>query len=334
MMLLTERLIIRNLCETDYPEFERILNEEQKSAFGSGKEFLNWVISQYATNDIIHGLLSFGIFGRQTGKFVGMVGVGDHDDLHEPEIFYRLLPEYRGRGYASEAVKEITDWALAHLPISHLIGTAGVENVKSQHVLERCGYRFVEIRSLLVHVTNTRHDFKVYRYDKPTERFSCKIASVEEMNVKWAYEIAHSGKDRENWLVWREQHLENYRRGYLLPYYGILDGTIICEATAVLRPEIVQNSDGLVDEHTVYLSAFRTVEQFQGKGYFSKLFRFMLDDLRRKGYTKATLGVEPDEKRNKEIYAHYGFTEFLKSGRERYPDGTEIEVEYYGKTLE
>lgn len=32
----------------------------------------------------------------------------------------------------------------------------------------------------------------------------------------------------------------------------------------------IQNCDGLVDEKTVYLFAFRTVEKYQGKGYFSK----------------------------------------------------------------
>lgn len=102
----------------------------------------------------------------------------------------------------------------------------------------------------------------------------------------------------------------------------------------MLHPEVVQNSTGLVDRHTVYLSAFRTISKFQGKGYFSKLFHFMIDDLRQKGFTKATLGVEPIEVKNKEIYTHYGFTEYIKSGKEYYPDGTVIDVEYYGKRLE
>lgn len=168
---------------------------------------------------------------------------------------------------------------------------------------------------------------------KMTEHFLCKTATIEEMNMKWDYEIAHSGADRENWIVWKKQNLQNYKLGYIIPYYGIRNGTIICEATAMLRPEIVQNSEGLVDENTVYLSAFRTVERYQGQGYFSRLFRFMLADLRQRGYQKATLGVEPNEATNKAIYAHYGFTEFLKSGKERYPDGTEIDVEYYGKAL-
>lgn len=164
MKILTERLIIRELCEDDYLEFERTLNDVQKSCFGSGRGFLNWLISQYHAMDIINGLLSFGIFEKSIGKFMGTIGVGKHDDLHEPEIFYNLLAEYRGYGFATEAAKEVTGWALENYNIPYLIGTAAVDNVKSQHVLERCGYQFVDVRSLLVHVINERYDFKYYRY--------------------------------------------------------------------------------------------------------------------------------------------------------------------------
>lgn len=166
------------------------------------------------------------------------------------------------------------------------------------------------------------------------DQLICKIASLQEMNAKWEYEIAQSGKDKKNWIAWKSRNLENYQRGYIIPYYGILAGSIICEVTAMVHPKAVQNSTGLVDSHTVYLSAFRTVSGFQGKGYFSKLFHFMMADLRQKGFTKATLGVEPAEEKNKAIYARYGFTEYIKSGREYYPDGTVIDVEYYGKALE
>lgn len=166
MELVTERLVIRDLCEADYPEFERSLNDVQRTCFGSGKGFLDWLISQYPERDIVNGLISFGIFHKQTGKFLGTVGAGQHDDLHEPEIFYQLLPEYQGYGFATEAAKEVTRWALENYDIPYLIGTVGVENVKSQHVLERCGYQLVDTRSLLVHVTKERYEFKYYRFYK------------------------------------------------------------------------------------------------------------------------------------------------------------------------
>jgi RimJ/RimL family protein N-acetyltransferase len=166
MQILTKRLVIRDLCESDYPEFERTLNDNQRSCFGSGKGFLDWLISQYSTMDIVNGLISFGMFDKQTEKLVGTIGVGKHDDLHEPEIFYYLLTEYRGYGFASEAAKEVTTWALEHYNIPYLIGTVAVDNVKSQHVLERCGYQLIDTRSLLVHLTNERYNFKYYRYYK------------------------------------------------------------------------------------------------------------------------------------------------------------------------
>ena len=89
----------------------------------------------------------------------------------------------------------------------------------------------------------------------------CKIPSLEEMNIKWEYEIAQSGKDKENWIVWKKQSIEKYKQGYIIPYYGLLEETIICEATAMLHPKVVQNSAGLVGDHTVYLSAFRTIKR-------------------------------------------------------------------------
>ena len=51
------------------------------------------------------------------------------------------------------------------------------------------------------------------------ELFICKIASLQEMNVKWDYEIAQSGEDKENWIVWKKRSIENYKQGYTIPYY-------------------------------------------------------------------------------------------------------------------
>ncbi len=163
--------------------------------------------------------------------------------------------------------------------------------------------------------------------------YFCKVASFEELNERWDDEIENHTHDRRNWMIWKQRFLENYRNGSILPYYGILDGTIICEATATLTPQIVQNSEGLVGDHVVYLSAFRTIEEYQGKGYFSKLMKFMLDDLKRKGVVRVTLGVEPADKTNQKMYTHFGFTEYIKSAVESYPDGTVIDVDYYGKDL-
>ena len=52
-------------------------------------------------------------------------------------------------------------------------------------------------------------------------------------------------------------------------------------------------------------------KEFEGQGYFSKLYRFMEEYLKNLGFKKLTLGVEPTEERNRQIYFYLGFTNFL-----------------------
>ena len=163
--------------------------------------------------------------------------------------------------------------------------------------------------------------------------YICKIATLDEMNEKWDYEITKNADDRENWTLWKKENIERYKKRYIIPYYGILDGKIICECTAAINSSVVQNSSDLIDDKTAYLTAFRTVDEYQNRGYFSKLFKFMIEDLKEKGYERVTLGVEPEEERNKAIYTKYGFIEHIKDGKESYPDGTLIDVEYYGRKI-
>lgn len=165
------------------------------------------------------------------------------------------------------------------------------------------------------------------------DKYICKIASLDDMNTKWDYEIDNATDDKENYIIWKKANIERFQKGYIIPYYGILNGKIISECTAVINSSIVQNSEELIDDKTAYLMAFRTIEEYQGKGYFSKLFKYMINDLKNRGYKIVTLGVEPEEKKNKEIYYKYGFKEHIKDAVEEYPNGKKINVEYYRKYL-
>ena len=164
------------------------------------------------------------------------------------------------------------------------------------------------------------------------ERYVCRIASPEEMNRKWDYEIAlHPGE--ENWTVWKGEAIESARTGRSIPYYGILDGTVICEATAIPDPDIPQTDGNPPCDHAVELCAFRTNKEYRGRSYFSKLMDFLQEDLKQKGYRQAVVGVEPKETHNREIYRHWGFDEHICTGTETYPDGTVIDVLFFRKIL-
>ncbi len=162
--------------------------------------------------------------------------------------------------------------------------------------------------------------------------YVCKIATIKDMEIKWDEEINnHPGNN--NWVIWKEENINKVKDNKAIVYCGFLDGKIICEATAVIDKSAYINSDKLIDEITAYLTGFRTNKEFCNKGYFSKLYKYMEDDLVSRGYKYLTLGVEACEVRNMMIYFKYGFTDYIKSETESYPDGKIILVNFYGKDL-
>ena len=161
--------------------------------------------------------------------------------------------------------------------------------------------------------------------------FICKRANLKEIKIKDQYEIDHNPKERDNWIFWTKQAIYNHRQKYTITYVGLLNGKIITQATAMIAPDIEPNV--VVSNTNVYLMAFRTIPRYQGKGYFSKLHKFMLADLKKRGYLTATVGVEPHETKNKEIYFGWGYTDHVCDGKITYPDDTKIDVEYYQKKL-
>jgi len=163
----TDRLIIRPFQEHDLDEFRKLLDIPEAPGWQKEKDraagFLSWHISNYRAMDIVHGIVCFGVFDKIGGAVVGAVGAGEHDNLHETEIFYSLLPEARGQGYAKEAAKAVTEWALEDYAIPYIIATVETHNIASQKVVEGCGYTFIDERALFVHVSGETHIFRYYR---------------------------------------------------------------------------------------------------------------------------------------------------------------------------
>lgn len=162
--------------------------------------------------------------------------------------------------------------------------------------------------------------------------FKCVIATKDLIIEKWDEEI-EKHNDSDVWKEFKKESLRNINNRIV--YMGILDDKIIAEATAIISENDLdmQNKDGLVGNGKVYLSAFRTNKEYQDKGYFSKLYKFMENDLKEKGYKILTLGVEPNEIRNMQIYFKWGFNEFIKTDYEYYSNEEKILVNYYKKSI-
>ena len=162
--------------------------------------------------------------------------------------------------------------------------------------------------------------------------FKCVIATKDLIIKKWDEEI-EKHNDSNVWEEFKKESLRNINNRIV--YMGILDGKIITEATAIISEKDLdmQNKEDLVGNGKVYLSAFRTNKEHQNKGYFSKLYKFMENDLKEKGYKTLTLGVEPCETRNMQIYYKWGFNKYIKTYYEYYPNGEKVIVNYYKKDV-
>jgi len=75
-----------------------------------------------------------------------------------------------------------------------------------------------------------------------------------------------------------------------------------------------------------YLVAFRTNKEYEGKCYFGKLYRFIENNLKEKGYTELSLGVRPEAVRNIEIHFHLGFRDYIKTVIEYGPSKDEPNI--------
>ena len=162
--------------------------------------------------------------------------------------------------------------------------------------------------------------------------YKCVIANKELIIKKWDEEIRKHNNSKI-WIDFKEESLRNLDTRTI--YMGILDGEIITEWTAIPSDDDLdmQNKDNLIGKNKAYLTAFRINKEYENKGYFSKLYKFMEDDLKRKGFTSLTLGVEPSEVRNMMIYFNWGFINYIKSDYEYYSNNEKILVNYYEKNL-
>ena len=82
----------------------------------------------------------FAILDAESGEFLGLAGAVHLDeDGGEAELGYIIAPEARGRGAATEALRQLTDWAFAK-GLVRLELRIDASNEPSVRVAERCGY--------------------------------------------------------------------------------------------------------------------------------------------------------------------------------------------------
>jgi RimJ/RimL family protein N-acetyltransferase len=78
---------------------------------------------------------------EETGELLGLVMAPEIDhETATAELGYVVAPGARGRGVASEALRQLTEWAFGELGMHRLELLISADNPASKKVAERCGY--------------------------------------------------------------------------------------------------------------------------------------------------------------------------------------------------
>jgi RimJ/RimL family protein N-acetyltransferase len=81
------------------------------------------------------------LFEKSSGRFIGHAGllIQTVDEQHELEIAYSLLPEFAGKGYATEAAAVCRDVAFEKRLAPSVISIISITNLASQRVAIKNG---------------------------------------------------------------------------------------------------------------------------------------------------------------------------------------------------
>ena len=86
----------------------------------------------------------FALVHSESGLVIGNAGfTGPPDADGVVEIAYGVVPDYQGRGYATEAANALVAWAVTNGRIRTIRAHTLPERNASTRVLEKCGFRLV-----------------------------------------------------------------------------------------------------------------------------------------------------------------------------------------------
>ena len=149
-VLETGRLRLRRLTLDDAPFILRLVNEPSWLRFIGDRGVRT---REDARGYILKGpLASYEQFGfglylvelKDCGTPAGMCGLLKRDTLPDVDVGYAFLPEFWGKGYASEAASAVLDHGRSAFGLTRILAIVTPDNHGSIRVLEKLGLRFQE----------------------------------------------------------------------------------------------------------------------------------------------------------------------------------------------
>jgi RimJ/RimL family protein N-acetyltransferase len=83
----------------------------------------------------------FAVCLASDGTLIGDVALHTMTDAREGELGFTFATAGQGRGYATEAVRRVLQYAFGRLALQRVIARTDLRNVRAQRLLERVGFR-------------------------------------------------------------------------------------------------------------------------------------------------------------------------------------------------
>lgn len=153
-MIETPRLILRPFKKADYPLILRISSDPGtvKYLYFWGRNgmtpeqdatrFMNHALKEWEKDPVV--MREYCVILKETGEMIGDASVEIVDD-DTAEIGWILLPEHRGRGYATEAGRAMMDFGFLRYGKDRVIAHCDTRNDASQGVMRRLGMALAHV---------------------------------------------------------------------------------------------------------------------------------------------------------------------------------------------
>lgn len=140
----TERLILRKWQKSDARDLFDIM-KNSSVLMGGWEPHLNIDMTVKALDEYIESDERWAVTLKDSGKAIGSIRVypdNNRGKFYAKSINYVLSEDYRGNGYMTESIKRIVKYLFEEMNIDLLSAFHYPDNIKSQKVLENCGFEY------------------------------------------------------------------------------------------------------------------------------------------------------------------------------------------------
>ena len=146
IVLETERLLLRQWIAEDWKAFKALATDPRVLKYiGTAEPWSDERIQQFVNRGIeaarARGWALWPVIHRQNSLFIGFCGFSDGFPP-DVEIGWWLLPEYWGKGLATEAATAALRYGFEQFQFDRVISVAQPANRASIRVMEKLGMRF------------------------------------------------------------------------------------------------------------------------------------------------------------------------------------------------